>query len=387
MTAAPVYLDCNATVPLSPIARDAMLRWLDPDVPCNSGSRTHRFGTDAQKAVAIAREQVAEVAGVPPACVVFTSGATEANNLGILGLAAHGLRGGARHIVSTQIEHKAVLEPLEEMAHRGFEVTYVAPSADGRVAADEVLAAVRDDTMLVSVMQVNNETGMIQPVEAIAEGLRGRSAFFHVDASQGFGKQLSALRNPRVDMASVSGHKIGGPIGIGALLFRKRGYRPPPLSPLAHGGGQERGLRPGTLPTALIAGFGAAAETMLGNHKEWVRYCGAYCDAMLQGLDDLKEGYDLNMDPTEALPNCINVSIRDENGSWLDAEAILLALKPILAASNGSACTSAGMEQSHVLRAQQLPDKRLRGAVRLSWCERTPRADWSAVCRAINRIL
>jgi len=384
---APVYLDCNATVPLAPAARDAMLEWLDPNRPSNAGSRTHAFGSDALHAVSVAREQIARVAVLAASGVVFTSGATEANNLAILGLAAHGEKEGLRHVVSTQVEHKAVLEPLQELERRGFEVSLVPPDSNGRIQASDVLEAIRRDTLLVSVMQVNNETGMTQPVEQIAEALGDRLPFFHVDASQGFGKQLEPLRHERVDLISISAHKIGGPIGVGALLICKRDYRRPPLSPLAHGGGQERGLRPGTLPTALIVGFGAAAATIREDHSGWTKYCEAYRDTMLQGLKDLKEGYDLNMELSQALPNCINMSIRDGKGSWLDAEAVLLALKPHVAASNGSACTSAGMEQSHVLRAQHLPEKQLRGAVRLSWCERTPPVDWCSVCEAVNRIL
>ena len=319
---------------------------------------------------------------------VFTGGATEASNLALLGLAAHGEREGRRHVVSAAVEHKATLEPLEELARRGFEVTLVPPDGRGRVDAADVLAAIRDDTLLVSLMHVNNETGVIHPVAEVADGLADRPAFLHVDAAQGFAKDLPPLRHGRVDLISVSGHKFGGPGGIGALLMRKRRYRLPPLAPLTFGGGQERGLRPGTIPAMLVVGIGAAAEAMLAGNDDWHRACAAYRDELLADLKAAAPaGLDLNMDPAHALPNCLNLSFRDGGGGWLDSEAVLLALNDVLAASNGSACTSAGVEPSHVLLAQGLPPGRVRGAVRLSWYERTPRAEWPRAKHALRRLL
>ena len=235
----PVYLDCNATTPLEPRVRQVLLRYLDEEYG-NEGSRTHEYGAAAKRAVQNARDQVAALVGCKREEVLFTSGATESNNLAILGLAKHGLASGRRHIVTSAIEHKAVLEPLDALASQGFEVTRVTPNADGIVSPERLLAAVRPETLLVSVMQVNNETGVEQPLEAIAAGLASHEAYLHTDAAQGFGKRLSALRNPRVDMISVSGHKIYAPKGVGALLLRKRGYEKTPLVPLMHGGGQER---------------------------------------------------------------------------------------------------------------------------------------------------
>jgi len=365
-----------------------MLPWLSGDLLGNPGSRTHAYGNEALKAVNRAREQVCAVAGLSAPSVVFTSGATEASNVALLGLAPFGERAHRRHIVSTAIEHKATLEPLNKLASRGFEVTLVPPGKLGRIDAAEVLAAVRDDTLLVSVMHVNNETGMVQPVIEVAEGLAGRPTFLHVDASQGFCKDLPPLRNERVDLISVSGHKFGGPMGVGALLVRKRQFRLPPLEPIAFGGGQERGLRPGTLPTMLVVGMGAAAAAMLQGRDAWWSNCVAYRADLLNDLAAAAPyGFDLNMDPTCALPNCLNLSFRSGDGGWLDSEAVLLSLKDVLAASNGSACTSAGIEPSHVLIAQGLPTERVRAAIRLSSCETTPRIDWERAKVALSRLV
>ena len=388
MAERPTYLDCNATTPLHPAARDAMLPWLSDERPGNPGSRTHAYGSEAQKAVTLAREQLARVIGVPSSGVVFTSGATESVNLALFGLARHGAETKRRHIVSTAIEHKATLEPLSELGKRGFTVTLVKPNAAGRISAGDVLAELRDDTFLVSLMHVNNETGVVQPIVEVAEALLDTPVFFHVDASQGFGKDLQALAHERIDMLSVSGHKFGGPTGVGALLLRKRRYRVPPLKPLAFGGGQERGLRSGTVPVMLAAGMGAAASAAFESNGFWRSSCTAYREQLLDDIGGAAPaGCDVNMDPITALPNCLNLSFCDGSGGWLDSEAVLLALKDIVAASNGSACTSTGIEPSHVLSAQGLPMQRVRAAVRFSWCERTPRGDWAGAGAALARLV
>lgn len=218
----PVYLDCNATTPVDPEVEREFLIYVRDEFG-NAGSRTHEFGARAKQAVQKARDQVATVVKCQREEVIFTSGATESNNLAILGLREHGEKTGRRHIVSTAIEHKAVLEPLEHLARHGFEVTLVRPEATGAVLGSKVAAAVRPDTLLVSVMHVNNETGVIQPLAEIASGLEGHDAFLHVDAAQGFGKRIPDLQNPRIDLISLSGHKIYAPKGIGALVTRRRG--------------------------------------------------------------------------------------------------------------------------------------------------------------------
>lgn len=373
--AGPVYLDCNATAPMEPSAREAVVHWLTEEVG-NAGSRTHEYGLRAKKAVQTAREQAASVVGVATDEVVFTSGATESNNIAILGLAAYGEAEGRRHIVSTAIEHKAVLEPLEFLEARGFEITLVRPDTMGVVTADTVRAALRTDTLLVSVMQANNETGVLQPVADIAAALEGHDAYFHVDAAQGYGKELERLRSARVDLVSVSSHKIYGPLGVGALITRRRGFKRPPLSPLSFGGGQERGLRPGTLAVPLIIGFGVAAERALADHSQRHERCRAIRLEALAALDPL--GPRLHGNPDCILPHVLNFSI-----PGLDSEAIIVALKDIAAVSNGSACTSQSYKPSHVLEAMNLPPEAVAGAVRLSWCHMTPEVDWAAIAGRI----
>ena len=240
----------------------AVSHWFREEIG-NAGSRTHSYGLAAKRAVQAARAQVAAVVGAREEEVIFTSGATESNNIAILGLADFGLREGRCHIVSTAIEHKAVLEPLQTLAPKGFDVTFVNPGSMGMVTAESVLRAIRPDTLLVSVMHVNNETGVRQPISEIASGLKSHPAFLHVDAAQGFGKDVDALRSKRIDLISVSSHKIYGPVGVGALIARRRGFARLPLEPLVFGGGQESGIRPGTIPVPLVVGLGLASKLAL----------------------------------------------------------------------------------------------------------------------------
>ena len=373
--AGPVYLDCNATTPIEPAVLAEMLRvWAEE--PGNAGSRTHEYGLRAKKAVQKAREQVASVVRAKPDEALFTSGATESNNIAILGLERRGTETGRRHIVSTAIEHKAVLEPLEQLEKRGFEVTLVCPGESGAVTADAVGKALRPDTLLVSVMQANNETGMRQPVAAIARLLEDHEAYFHVDAAQGFGKDLEPLRNGRIDLIGISSHKIFGPVGVGCLIARRRGFRKAPLEPIAFGGGQERGLRHGTLPVPLIVGFGLAAELAERNHAARRGRCLAIRAAALRALTPL--GIALHGDQAHVLPHVLNFSVEG-----VDAEALMVALKDLIAVSNGSACTSQSYKPSHVLQAMGLPETAVAGAVRVSWCHMTPDIDWTAVSERI----
>ncbi len=374
--AGPVYMDCNATAPMEPAVRDTVLHWLTDEIG-NAGSRTHEYGSRAKRAVQQAREQIAGVIGVTADEVLFTSGATESDNLAILGLAAHGESDGRRHIISTAIEHKAVLEPLEALAARGFEITLVKPKQDGEVSADAIRSALRSDTLLVSVMHVNNETGVCQPLAQIAEVLSDHDAYFHVDAAQGFGKDLASLANPRIDLISISSHKIYGPVGVGALITKRRGFRKPPLVPLCHGGGQERGLRPGTLPVPLIVGLGLAAELAAQNSKQRALRCSEMKMAALAALQPL--GIELHGNPGTTLPHVINFSV-----PGIDAEALMVALKDLIAISNGSACTSQSYKPSHVLSAMGLSDKAVAGAVRVSWCHMTPDIDWNVIAQRIE---
>jgi len=374
----PVYLDCNATTPLDPAVRAKMLRYFDEEYG-NAGSRTHTYGQAAKVRVNDARAQVAAVVGAAADEVIFTSGATESDNLALLGLAPFGDEQGRRHIVSTQIEHKAVLEPLGELARRGFEVTLVPPTQGGWVDPDAVRKAIRSDTLVVSIMAANNETGVIQPIDEIAAVLETSDAYFHLDAAQAFGKMPGLLAHPRIDLISVSGHKIYGPKGIGALIARRRGYQRPPLRPLLYGGGQERGLRPGTLPVPLIAGLGEAARLSITDQAARAQRVAAIRAAMLQALEPLEPHF--NGDQRRTLAHTVNFSV-----PGVDSEAAMVALKDVVAISNGSACTSQSYEPSHVLVAMGLPDEIVRGALRLSWCHLTPDVPWDQVVSRLTEL-
>jgi cysteine desulfurase len=373
-----VYLDCNATTPLDPRVQDEVIRFMSVEFG-NAGSRTHDFGVRAKQAVQHARDQIAEVVNAQRDEVIFTSGATESNNLAILGLAQYGEETRRKHIVSTMIEHKAVLEPLDALAERGFEVTLVPPMCNGWVDPDAIRKAIRKDTLLVSVMHVNNETGVIQPIAELCESLMDHPVYVHADAAQGFGKDIYRLRNLRIDLISISGHKIFGPKGIGALIARRRGFDRLPLSPLLFGGGQERGLRPGTLPVPLVVGLGLAAELALRETQQRAKACQVYRKKVLEALEPLKPI--INGDIEQSLPHVLNISF-----PGLDSEALIIALKDVIAISNGSACTSQSYQPSHVLKAMGVADLIVQGAVRLSWSHMTECPDWNKVAGLIKRL-
>lgn len=374
----PVYLDCNATTPLDPQVREVLVRYLTDEFG-NEGSRTHEYGARAKQAVQRARDQVGAVVGVKRDEVIFTSGATESNNLAILGLREAGHATGRKHLITTAIEHKAVLEPLEALERDGFEVTRLAVGTGGYVEPDALKAALRDDTLLVSIMQANNETGVLQPLKELASALDGHPAYFHTDAAQGFGKDLESLRDPRIDMISVSGHKVFAPKGVGALITRRRGYERVPLKALVYGGGQERGLRPGTLPVALIVALGEAAELSVRDNSARLARCKALREVALGAFSGLN--FKLTGEQTRVMPHVLNVSFRG-----LDSEALIVALKDLIAISNGSACTSASYTPSHVLKAMGMTDDEANACVRISWCHMTPDVDWAAVAERIRML-
>lgn len=355
----PIYLDYAATTPVDPVVADLMRFYMVEEFG-NAGSRTHEYGTRAKQAVQKARDQIASIAACQPDEVVFTSGATESNNLAILGLRKHGEATGKKHIISTAIEHKAVLEPLEYLRDKyGFEVDFIRPDLSGAIDPLQVKALLREDTLMVSVMHVNNETGIIQPIEEIADLLKGSNVFFHVDAAQSFAKLVEPLQNQRIDMFSVSGHKICGPKGIGALITRRRKYRRLPLKPLMFGGGQEFGLRPGTLPVPLIVGFGEAAK------RQSIFFPGKVADLKAQQeklISQLREhGFISIGDDTKRIPTILSIS-----SVKIDSEALMLKWKGQVAISNGSACTSNSYSDSHVLNAMCLAPDLLRGSIRIS---------------------
>jgi cysteine desulfurase len=374
-----IYLDCNATTPLEPQVREAMLTYLTEEFG-NAGSRTHEFGLQAKQAVQVAREQIAQVVAAEREDVIFTSGATESNNLAILGLSNYANQTAKKHIISTQIEHKAVLEPLAALKQQGFEITLIPPNVGGWIEPQAISQALREDTLLVSTMHVNNETGILQPLDSIANLLQEHSCYWHVDAAQGFGKEIPALCQARIDMISVSAHKIYGPKGVGALILRRRNYRRPPLQPLLYGGGQERGLRPGTLPVPLIVGFGVAAELARQYHQERANKCLAFRQRMLTALSPLQPR--IHGDAKRCLPHVLNFSI-----SGLDSEAAMLALKGIIAVSNGAACTSSSYSSSYVLQGMGLTANEIQGALRFSWCHLTAAVDWQQVVERLQELM
>ena len=375
----PTYLDCCATTPLETSVKDTLLHYLVEDYG-NEGSRTHEYGSRAKQAVQKARDQVAAVVDAKRDEVIFTSGATESNNLAILGLAETGRKLKKQHVITSGIEHKAVLEPIEWLAKQGFEVTYLPADRSGRVDPAAVQAALRPDTLLVSIMQANNETGVLQPIEEIAELLQDHEAYFHCDAAQGFGKELSAPKNQRIDLISVSGHKIYAPKGIGALIARRRGYRKAPLNPLTVGGGQERGLRPGTLSVPLIAALGQAAECALKEADTRKARCETIRQEALQALGSLE--VNITGDPAHMMPHVLNFSVSD-----IDSEALIVSLKDLIAISNGSACTSTSYSSSHALKAMGMSDDEANTCIRISWCHMTPDVDWEAVAERIQSLL
>jgi cysteine desulfurase len=374
----PIYLDCNATTPIDEEVREVVKAWMEEEFG-NAGSRTHEYGNRAKIAVKKARDSIAVAVKSQSDEIIFTSGATESNNIAILGIAAFGNQTGRRHIVSTQIEHAAVLEPLEEMARRGFEVELLPPNRGGWVEIERIRSALRPDTLMVSMMHANNETGVVQPIEEVTSLLKEHPAFLHVDAAQTFGKVLKPLQDPRVDLISASSHKIFGPQGVGALVTRRRRFERTPLQAVTFGGGQERGLRPGTLPVALIIGFGKAMELAVELHQLRASKCLEFRKTLQSALSWINPI--INGDQARSLPHVLNFTIPGVN-----SEAAMLALKHLLAISNGSACTSASYKPSHVLQAMGLPEYQIAGALRLSWCHATPAVDWEEVIRAIGSL-
>lgn len=372
------YFDCNATTPVEPSVAEIVRRFLEEEFG-NSGSRTHEYGTRAKQAIATARGQVAKLVGADPSDVIFTSGATESNNLAILGIANALRRDGRTHVLTTAVEHKAVLEPMQRLAQDGLDVEYLKPDEFGRISIEQVRGRLRDDTGLVSVMHVNNETGVVYPISGLAKLLEGHPSFIHVDAAQGFGK-LAGLESARIDLISVSGHKIYGPKGVGVLIVRRRGMSRVPLEPLMIGGGQERGLRPGTLPVPLIAGLGEAARLAGSDRDARQERCVAIREQLSEGFQDLP--HTINGDPEQTIPSTLNISFHG-----VDAEAAIVCLKGIVAVSNGAACTSSTYKVSHVLQAMGLPEDRIRQSLRWSWSHMTPDPPIDAIRRALRPLV
>jgi len=358
-----IYLDCNATTPIEPEVVEKMNNYLTKDFG-NEGSHTHIFGSVAKKAVQEATDQVVSLVNASRNEIIFTSGATESNNIAILGLKEFGLNNNKKHIITSAIEHKAVLEPIQELEKLGFEVDIINVDQSGRVNPKDIKDKIREDTLLISIMGVNNETGVIQPISEIIEIIKDHECYFHVDAAQMFGKDIDTLSNKRIELISISGHKIFGPKGIGALVTRLRNFNKPPLQPLFFGGGQQAKLRPGTLPVHLIVGLGTAAKIAKKNLKKRQEQNKKIFDQIIKLMKSLNGN--LNGDEKYLLGNCINFSVPN-----VDAEAFMLTTKDLISISNGSACTSSTYEPSHVIKAMTNDQDKLKGAIRISWCHLT----------------
>ncbi len=351
----PVYLDYSATTPIDPRVVEAMLPYLTEKFG-NPASRSHQYGWDAEAAVENARAEVAALVNADPKEIVWTSGATEANNLAIKG-AANFYQTKGKHLITVKTEHKAVLDTMRELERQGFEVTYLDVLPNGLVDMAALEAALRPDTILVSIMAVNNEIGVIQPIAEIGEMLRSKGILFHVDAAQATGKIDIDLSKLKVDLMSFSAHKTYGPKGIGALYVRRKPRVR--LEAQMHGGGHERGMRSGTLATFLIVGMGEAfrlARLEMKAENERVR---ALRDRLLKGLSDLPEIY-VNGDLEHRVPHNLNISF-----AYVEGESLMMAVKDI-AVSSGSACTSASLEPSYVLRALGLTDELAHSSIRFS---------------------
>ena len=352
----PIYLDYSATTPVDPRVAEKMIPYLTTMFG-NPASRSHAFGWDAEKAVEEARQHVADLVGADPKDIIFTSGATESNNLAIKG-AAHFYAGTkGKHIITVSTEHKAVLDPFRELERDGFEATYLDPLPNGLITLDQLKAALRPDTVLVSVMAVNNEIGVIQPIAEIGELCREKGIIFHVDAAQATGKMPIDLEQLKVDLMSFSAHKTYGPKGIGALYVRRKPRIR--LEAQMHGGGHERGLRSGTLATHQIVGMGEAfriAKQEMATENERIRMLR---DRLLKGLQTIEETY-VNGDMEQRVPHNLNISF-----NFVEGESLIMAIKD-LAVSSGSACTSASLEPSYVLRALGRSDELAHSSIRFS---------------------
>ncbi|WP_113632952.1 IscS subfamily cysteine desulfurase [Pectobacterium peruviense] len=353
----PIYLDYSATTPVDPRVAEKMMQCLTLDgMFGNPASRSHRFGWQAEEAVDIARNQIAELVGADPREIVFTSGATEADNLAIKG-AANFYQKKGKHIITSKTEHKAVLDTCRQLEREGFDVTYLAPQRNGIIDLAELEAAMREDTILVSIMHVNNEIGVVQDIAAIGDMCRSRGIVFHVDATQSVGKLPIDLSQLKVDLMSFSGHKIYGPKGIGALYVRRKPRIR--LEAQMHGGGHERGMRSGTLPVHQIVGMGEAYRIAKEEMTAEMDRLRMLRDRLWNGINDIEEVY-LNGDIEQGVPNILNVSF-----NYVEGESLIMALKD-LAVSSGSACTSASLEPSYVLRALGMNDELAHSSIRFS---------------------
>lgn len=353
----PIYLDYAATCPADERVAQKMMEYMTyGGIFGNPASRSHRFGWQAEEAVDIARNQVADLIGADSREIVFTSGATESDNLAIKGV-AHFYQTKGKHIITCKTEHKAVLDTCRQLEREGFEVTYLDPEADGLIDLAKLEAAMRDDTILVSIMHVNNEIGVIQDIEKIGELCRAKKVLFHTDATQSVGKVEIDLSKLKVDLMSFSGHKLYGPKGIGGLYVRRKPRVR--IEAMVHGGGHERGMRSGTLPVHQIVGMGEAYRICKEEMATEMPRIKALRDRLYNGFKDMEEVH-VNGSLEHRVDSNLNISF-----NFVEGESLMMALSDI-AVSSGSACTSASLEPSYVLRALGLNDELAHSSIRFS---------------------
>lgn len=351
----PIYMDYSATTPIDPRVAEKMIPYLREQFG-NPASRSHIYGWTAEKAVEEAREQVAALINADPREIIWTSGATESNNLAIKG-AAHFYKSKGKHIITVKTEHKAVLDTVRELEREGFEATYLQPQDNGLITIQQLQEAIRPDTILVSVMLVNNEIGVVQPIDEIGELCRSKGIIFHSDAAQATGKLPIDLQKTKVDLMSFSAHKTYGPKGIGALFVRRKPRVR--IEAQMHGGGHERGLRSGTLATHQIAGMGEAFRIAREEMDTELARIRALRDRLAKGLTEIEEVY-VNGDMEHRVPHNLNISF-----NYVEGESLIMAIKDI-AVSSGSACTSASLEPSYVLRALGRSDELAHSSIRFT---------------------
>ncbi|KAL8815981.1 MAG: hypothetical protein Q9223_004939 [Gallowayella weberi] len=371
----PIYLDMQATTPTDPRVLDAMLPFLT-GLYGNPHSRTHAYGWETESAAEEARQHIADLIGANSKEIIFTSGATESNNMSIKGVARFfGRSGKKKHLITTQTEHKCVLDSCRHLQEEGFEITYLPVQHNGVIDLKELEAAIREDTALVSIMTVNNEIGVIQPMKEIGQLCRSKKVFFHTDGAQAVGKMPINVDEWNVDLMSISAHKLYGPKGIGACYVRRRPRVR--LDPIISGGGQERGLRSGTLAPALVVGFGEACRIAKEEMEYDSKRIRALSSRLLSGLLAM-EHTSQNGDPERHYPGCVNVSF-----AYVEGESLLMALKDI-ALSSGSACTSASLEPSYVLRALGNSDESAHSSIRFGIGRFTSESEIDYVLKAVK---
>lgn len=356
-----IYLDNNSS---SPIDERVLAVMVDTYLHSygNADSRTHNHGEQARITVEDARKQVASLLGINSSEVFFTSGSTESNNIAIQGLEEYALETNKKHIITSAVEHKSVLETVKMMKKKCFEIDLVNPDLSGQVNVQEILDKVRDDTLLVSIMHVNNETGIIQPVAELGSELEKRNVLFHVDATQSCGKLVDEIRNLKYNMLSFSAHKLKGPQGVGVLVLKKKRYKLPPVKNIMYGGQQEHGIRPGTIPVALVAGCGKACEIAEIEYKENSHKLRKLKSILEELLNDSGVDYHYNGDQNYCVDSSANICFKG-----VMSEALMLSSKQYCSISNGSACTSKSYSPSYVLEAMGIPIEDIESSVRISW--------------------